>query len=301
MMNRLKGAAASAVALAVALAVTLPAGVHAQEVPEAELKAALEKYDGSEVLATVGDQKVTLADAAMIYTTLPPEVGQVPAEQLMTGITDQLVSETALYEKAIAEGLDESKEMQNRLAAIRRSALAEAYLTQQLEKRITDESLREQYDAMTKDFEGEKEVNARHILVKTEAEAKKLVEALKDGEDFAKLAAEESTGPSGPNGGSLGWFAKEAMVAPFAEAAFSLKKGAISAPVQTQFGWHVIKVEDTRTQQPPPFETLAPQMRQQASQGAAQAIIAEVRDGMEIETTEEMPPAFLVRQPEMFK
>lgn len=295
MNTRLKGA------VALALAMILPAAAFAQEVPEAEMKAALEKYDGSEVLATVGDQKVTLADAAMIYTTLPPEVGQVPAEQILTGITDQLVSETALYEKAIAEGMDESREMKNRLAAIRRSALAEAYLTRQLEERITDESLREQYDAMTKDFEGEKEVNARHILVKTEAEAKKLVEQIKDGGDFATLAAENSTGPSGPNGGSLGWFAKDAMVAPFAEAAFSLKKGAVSAPVKTQFGWHVIKVEDTRTQQPPPFDVLAPQMRQQASQGAAQEIIAEVREGMEIETSEEMPPAFLVRSPEMFK
>ncbi len=295
MNYRLKGA------VALAFATTFATGAFAQEVPEAELKAALEKYDGSEVLATVGDQKVTLSDAAMIYTTLPAEVGRVPAEQLMSGITDQLISETALYERALEEGLDDSKEMKNRLAAIRRSALAEAYLTKQLEERITEESLREQYDAMTKDFEGEKEVNARHILVKTEAEAKEIVEELKDGGDFAKLAAEKSTGPSGPNGGSLGWFAKEAMVAPFAEAAFSLKKGAISAPVQTQFGWHVIKVEDTRMQQPPPFETLAPQMRQQASQGAAQEIIAEVREGLEIEKEEDTPPAFLVRQPEMFK
>ena len=295
MTDRPMGAAALAIALA------LPAAVFAQEVPEAEMKAALEKYDGTEVLATVGDETVTLADAAMIYTTLPPEVGQVPAGQLMEGITEQLVSETALYMKALDEGLDQTKEMKNRLAAIRRSALAEAYLTSELEKRISDEALREQYDAMTAGFEGEKEVNARHILVKTEAEAKALVERLKKGEDFAKLAAEESTGPSGPNGGSLGWFTKDAMVAPFAEAAFALEKGAISAPVQTQFGWHVIKVEDTRTQAPPPFEALLPQMRQQASQSVAQAIIAEVREGLEIEQTEEMPPAFLVRRPEMYE
>ncbi len=288
-----------AIALAFAFAMPMTAG--AQEVSEADIKAALEKYDGSETLATVGDQKVTLADAAMIYTTLPPEVEQVPADQLMEGITEQLISETALYEKALAEGLEDSKEMQNRLAAIRRSALAEAYLTQQLEARVTEESLREQYDEMTAGFEGEKEVNARHILVKTEKEAQELVKEIKGGADFAKLAAEKSTGPSGPNGGSLGWFAKDAMVAPFAEAAFTLKKGAVSAPVQTQFGWHVIKVEDTRTQQPPPFETLAPQLRQQASQGVAQAIIAEVREGMKIETAKEMPPSFLVRQSEMFK
>jgi peptidyl-prolyl cis-trans isomerase C len=288
-------------AIALALALSLPHVSGAQEVSEADLNAALEKYDGSETLATVGDQKVTLADAAMIYTTLPAEVGQVPADQLLEGITEQLISETALYEKALEEGLEDSKEMQNRLAAIRRSALAEAYLTQELEARVTEESLRARYDEMTAGFEGEKEVNARHILVKTEKEAQDIVKEIKDGADFAKLAAEKSTGPSGPNGGSLGWFAKDAMVAPFAEAAFTLKKGAVSQPVQTQFGWHVIKVEDTRTQQPPPFEAMAPQLRQQASQGVAQEIIAGVREEMKIETAEEMPPAFLVRQPQMFK
>lgn len=299
MNHRLKGAVALAVLSAAAFALPVPA--FAQEVPEADLAAALEKYDGSEVLATIGDQKVTLADAAMIYTTLPPEVEQVPAEQLLNGITEQLVSETALYRKAVAEGLEDTKEMQNRLAAIRRSALAEAYLTREIEKRITDESLRAQYDAMTKDFEGEKEVNARHILVKTEEEAKALVEALEGGEDFATLAAEKSTGPSGPNGGSLGWFTKDAMVAPFAEAAFAMEKGGVSAPVKTQFGWHVIKVEDIRTQQPPAFELLAPQMRQQASQGVAQEIIAEIRAEAEVEEAAEMPPAFLVRQDAMYK
>lgn len=295
MNYRLKGAVALAIALA------MPAGAFAQEVPEAELKAALETHDGSEVLATIGDQKVTLADAAMVYTSLPPEVESVPADQLLTGIVDQLVSETALYQKAIEEGLDETAEMKNRLAAIRRSALAEAYLTRELDKRVTEESLRARYDEMTGEFEGEKEVNARHILVKTEDEAKALVAALNDGADFATLAAEKSTGPSGPNGGSLGWFVKGAMVAPFAEAAFAMEKGDVSDPVETQFGWHVIKVEDIRMKQPPPYEALAPQMRQQASQGVAQAIIAEIREGATVETSEDMPPAFLVRREEMFK
>jgi len=295
MNYRLKGAVALAIALA------MPAGAFAQDVPEADLKAALEKHDGSEVLATIGDQQVTLADAAMVYTSLPPEVEGVPADQILTGIVDQLVSETALYQKAIEEGLDDTAEMKNRLAAIRRSALAEAYLTRELDKRVTEDSLRARYAEMTGEFEGEKEVNARHILVKTEDEAKALVAALKDGADFATLAAEKSTGPSGPNGGSLGWFPKSAMVAPFAEAAFTMEKGAVSDPVQTQFGWHVIKVEDTRTKQPPPYEAVAPQMRQEASQGVAQAIIAEIREGATVETSEDMPPAFLVRRSEMFK
>jgi len=295
MNYRLKGA------IALVATIALPFGAFAQEVSEDDLAAALEQHDGSEVLATVGDQTVTLSDAAMIYTTLPSEVENVPADQLLSGITEQLINETALYERALADGLDESKEMVNRLAAIRRSALAEAYLAKQLDSRVSEESLRARYDEITGDFEGAREVNARHILVETEEEAAALVEQLEDGEDFATLAAEKSTGPSGPNGGSLGWFSKEAMVAPFAEAAFAMEKGAVSAPVQTQFGWHVIKVEDIRTQAPPPYEALAPQLRQQASQGMAQEIIAEIRAEADVTETEDLPPAFLVRQDAMFK
>ncbi len=288
-------------AATLAIATAIPMFAIAQQVSEADLKAALSKHDGSEVLATVGKQKVTLADAAMIYTTLPPEVAQVPAEQLLSGITEQLVSETVLYEKALAAKLDQSKEMTYRLNAIRRSALAEAYLTIEMAKRITEDQLRAEYDEMIKEFGGEEEVNARHILVKTEDEAKALVQKIKDGADFAKLAAEESTGPSGPNGGDLGWFGQGQMVKPFADAAFALKKGEVSDPVKTDFGWHVIKLEDRREQAPPPFDIIEPQLRAKASQGMAQEIIAEARKEAKISIEETMPPAFLVRQSEMFK
>ncbi len=288
-------------AATLAIATALPMFALAQQVGETELNVALSQHDGSEVLATVGDQKVTLADAAMIYTTLPPEVAQVPADQLLSGITEQLVSETVLYEKALAAKLDQSKEMTYRLNAIRRSALAEAYLTAEMAKRITEEQLREEYDEMVKQFGGEEEVSARHILVKTEDEAKALVKALEGGTDFAKLAAEKSTGPSGANGGDLGWFGPGQMVKPFADAAFALKKGEVSAPVETQFGWHVIKLEDRRTQSPPPFDIIEPQLRAKASQGMAQEIIAEARKEAKISIEEKTPPAFLVRQNEMFK
>lgn len=292
-------------AIALALAATLPMMAIAQEQAkaptEAEIQAALAEHDGNEVLATVGKQKVTLADAAMIYTTLPPEVEGAEAEQLLEGITEQLVSETALYQRALEEGLDKNKEMTFRLEAIRRSALAEAYLTSKLDEAITEESLRKQYDALTADFDGAKEVNARHILVKTEDEAKALVKSLKDGADFAELAAEKSTGPSGANGGSLGWFSKDTMVAPFSEAAFALEKGGLSAPVETQFGWHVILVEDIRTQAPPPFETVEPNLRQRASQAAAQDIITKTRESMDIKIEEKTPPAFLIRRSEIYQ
>lgn len=288
-------------ALTSVLALLLAVGVAtAQEVGETEMKVALSQHDGSEVLATVGDDKVTLGDAALTYSTLPSEMQKAPDAQMLDAITEQLTSEVALLQKAVEIGLEESKEVKARLAAARRATLAEAYITAELKKRVTDEALREGYEMMTKDFPEQEEVRARHILVETEEEAAEIAKVLRNEEDFAELAKEKSTGPSGATGGDLGYFLKTDMVGPFAEAAFAMEPGDISDPVETQFGWHVIKVEDRRMRKPPSFEELEPQLRQQLTQATAQQIIAEVRAEAEIEKAEETPPAFLVRRSEMF-
>lgn len=271
------------------------------QVSEEELNAALEKFDGSSVLATVGDRKVTLADAAMIYDTLPQDVATVPAEQLLAGITEQLVSETALYEMALEAGLQDKAAMKFRLAALERSAMAEAYLTEELRVRVTDERLRAIYDERVKELPSEEEVSARHILVETEEEAIAIAKEARDGADFAELAAEKSTGPSGPTGGDLGFFLKGEMVEPFANTAFDMKPGDISDPVQTQFGWHVILVEDRRMREPPPFEAVETQIRAEASRSIAQEIIDEVRKARKIDIVEETPPAFLIREPRVYQ
>jgi len=273
----------------------------AQAAGESELKVALSQNDGSEVLATVGKNEVTLGDAALTYSTLPEQMRAQPDERMLEAITEQLVSEYSLADKAVEAGLEESREVKARLAAARRATLAEAYITAELAKRITDKSLKEGYDKIIAESPPEEEVRARHILVDTEDEAKAITKALRDtDEDFAKLAAEKSTGPSGASGGDLGYFVKSAMVAPFAEAAFAMKKGDISDPVKTQFGWHVIKLEDRRMQKPPSFEELEPKLRQQLTQSTAQAIIAEVKEAADFEKAEDTPPAFLIRQREMY-
>lgn len=287
----------SVIALALCLGMA-----NAQSVGESEIKVALSQNDGSEVLATVGENNVTMGDIALTYSTLPEQIrsGQ-PDERMMEAITEQLVSEYALMDKALAEGLAESREVQARLKAARRATLAEAYITAELKKRVTDEALREGYDQMVADFPKEEEVRARHILVEKEEDAKEIAKALRGSdEDFAKLAAEKSTGPSGAQGGDLGYFKKGDMVAPFAEAAFALKKGEISDPVKTRFGWHVIKLEDRRTTKPPAFDEIEPQLRQQLTQATAQAIIAEVKDAASIKVMAETPPAFLIRREEMY-
>ncbi len=284
------------------IALTLCLGTaSAQSVGESEIKVALSQNDGTEVLATVGENNVTIGDAALTFSTLPEQMRSQPDDTMLEAITEQLISEYALMDKALEAGLEKSREVQARLVAARRATLAEAYITSELAERVNDEALRDGYDKMTRDFPEEEEVRARHILVDEEDDAKAIAKALRGtDEDFAKLAAEKSTGPSGASGGDLGYFKKGDMVAPFAEAAFAMQPGDISDPVKTQFGWHVIKLEDRRTSKPPSFEELEPQLRQQLMQATAQAIIAEVKEGASVEKAEETPPAFLIRREEMY-
>ena len=147
-----------------------------------------------------------------------------------------------------------------------------------------EDALRKRYEESIKDSaEQGEEVKARHILVACEEDAKAIIEELKKGADFAKLAAEKSTGPSGTSGGDLGYFTADAMVPEFSEAAFALKPGEITeAPVQTQFGWHVIKVEDRRAVQPPSFEQMQPQLAQEMTREILTKAIEELRAGVDI-------------------
>lgn len=284
--------------LALALCIST---VSAQDVGDSEMKVALSQNDGSEVLATVGENKVTLGDAALTFSTLPEQMRTQPDDRMLDAITEQLISEYALMDKAVEAGLEDSREVKARLEAARRATLAEAYITTELAKRVTDEALQESYTEMSADFPEEEEVRARHILVEEEDAAKEIAEAARaEDADFAALAAEKSTGPSGASGGDLGYFLKGQMVAPFAEAAFAMKPGEISDPVKTEFGWHVIKLEDRRMRKPPSFEELEPQIRQQLTQASAQAIIAEVKEAASVEKMEETPPAFLIRREEMY-
>lgn len=290
---------ALAFALMAPAIVTLPA--YAQDV--AATQAAIESHNGSEVLATVGSEKVTLADAIMIYRTLPPQIASVPAEKIMPQITDQLINETALYQKALESGLAETREMEVRLAAMRRSALAEAYLTEKLRTRVNEEMVREEFEKFVSEFEAPIEVRASHILVETEDEAKALIAELEGGADFAELAKAKSNGPSGSDGGDLGYFGSGAMVPAFDEATFALTVDEISAPVQTNFGWHVIKLVDRREKDvvPPTFDQVAPSIEQEITRRVAQEIIDEARGATEVTVATEQPPAMLIAHPEILK
>lgn len=204
---------------------------------------------------------------------------QFPRDRLI----EELVQRELLVQDALKNHLDQSKEFKDRLASVKKSLLYQAALQNYLKSHpISDEEIKTEYDS--KSMAAGTEYKARHILVKTEDQAKKLIEELKKGADFVELAKSKSTGPSGPQGGDLGWFTAERMVAPFSDAVKDMQNGQFSEkPVHTQFGWHVILREDSRTQTPPPFESVKEQIRPMLQREKLQTMLADLRKQAQIQ------------------
>ncbi|MBN9885920.1 peptidylprolyl isomerase [Salipiger abyssi] len=222
------------------------------------------------VVATVNGQEITLGNMLVIRSTLPDQYQQLGDDVLWDGILDQLVQQAVLAQDEQAE---ETKLVTLSLENERRALMAAEVIKTVAQAALTDEAVQAAYDA---DYAGSDlgtEFNASHILVETEDEAQALVEELEGGADFAELAKEKSTGPSGPNGGELGWFGAGMMVAPFEEAVKELEPGAISAPVKTQFGWHVIKLNETRDKEAPALDSVRGEIELKLQQEAVQSYI----------------------------
>lgn len=236
------------------------------------------------VLATVNGEEITQADIDLFYQELPDQMKQIPVEQVQNQILDRLIDQQLILGEAKKARLDKRPDIERKLAYEKTKILNESYLEIVLEKEVTPERIREVYNRAIALEKKREEVKARHILVKTEAEALDIINALKRGGDFISLAKERSTGPSGKNGGDLGFFTADQMVPPFSKAAYALRKGETSdKPVQTQFGWHVIKVEDRRLAGARPFEELEPQIREQLVTKAYEKIIQQFRKTAKIE------------------
>ena len=205
------------------------------------------KTDNDFIVATVNDISIMESDISGFYNTLPPQYKQVPYAQIRGQLVERMVEQTLVADAARKQGLHKEPDVQQRIKAIQRSLLNEAYLSRIMKAELTDAKIRDAYQKSIALQPKREEVRARHILVKTKAEADAIIAQLQKGADFIKLAKEKSTGPSGKNGGDLGFFADGQMVPPFTKAAFALDKGQITeTPVKTQFGYHVIKVEDRR-------------------------------------------------------
>ena len=167
--------------------------------------------------------------------------------------------------------------------------MRDTYFEKNIRGGVTDKKLREIFDREIKKFKPAEEVRARHILVKKEEEALDMIERLNRGEEFTTLAREHSQGPSGRNGGDLGFFTKGQMDKSFEEMAFSLERGEISAPVKSSFGWHIIKVEDKRMTKAPTFEGLQDQIKGQLVQARSRKITADLRKGAKVEVLDKAP------------
>jgi peptidyl-prolyl cis-trans isomerase C len=239
-----------------------------------------EETDLTRVIAKVNGTEITVGDLRMVMATMGQQTRQLPPEQQLTQIVSALTDIELVSSKAAEEGLDEDEGFQRQMALLRKQELAERKLAAVGVDAVNDEAVQNFYNDL--DENREEEVRARHILVKTEEEAQAIKSDVDGGADFAELAKEKSTGPSGQNGGDLGYFTKERMVAPFAEAAFGLEAGAVSGPVETEFGWHVIKVEDKRMQTLPPLEEIRDRIEQAVAQEARQTYLAGLRESAEL-------------------
>ena len=232
---------------------------------------------------TINGQDFSLNLVGNIINNLPDDIRQQPVDNYYANVIDDIIDTKLSADAAKLAKIDQNPAVMEIAERAMDRVLAEAWINQELDQRITDAVIMEYYQN-AKDNAGEAvEIRARHILVDTEEEAKSIIAALDDGGDFAELAKEKSTGPSGANGGDLGYFSKGNMVAPFELASFALDKGDYTKqPVQTQFGWHVIKVEDRRMAEFPPLDEIRGQIRQEVAIEISMAIIAELRQNAEI-------------------
>lgn len=237
----------------------------------------------SKVLATVNGAEITEQDVAIARSEIGEQLSNIPEgdrkrELLLYVIENELLASAARDEK-----LDQGEEADARRKYYNRRALHDAYYEKKVRLAVDDAAMKKLYDEQVAKLEPQEEFRARHILVKTEEDAFEVIERLNRGSDFADLAKEMSTGPSGPQGGDLGYSPKGRMVPEFEKAALALKKGNVSEPVKTQFGWHVIKLEDKRMSQPPAFDEVKDSMKSGMVRQKAIEVITGLREDAEID------------------
>ena len=252
--------------------------------------------DASTVVATVAGTDVTLGQMIVMAQQLPSEYQSLPDEVLYNAVLDQLIRQIAIG-KTIEDELSLSAKLAMENERI--GFLASEALNGIAASAVTDEALQAAYDAQFKDVEPATEYNASHILVETEDEAKAIKADLDGGADFAETAKEKSTGPSGPNGGNLGWFGAGMMVKPFEDAVMSLEAGQVSNPVQTQFGWHIVILNETRVAAIPTLEEVRPELESTLQQDAVTVALDEVTAATTITRTEEEIDPTLLRSTDL--
>lgn len=243
----------------------------------------LRAEEANPVLAKVNGAEIRASDVALAEEELGPSLAQMdPAtkkENVLSFLIDMKIVSKEAEDKKIADRDD----FKTRLAFARNRLLMDNLLAVEGKAATTDENMKKVYEDAAKQISGEQEVHARHILVETEDQAKKVEEDLKKGADFAELAKKESKDPGASDGGDLGFFTKDQMVPEFSAVAFALEPGKISDPVKTQFGWHIIKVEEKRTRKAPDFEQVKPQIETYVVRKAQADYVAKLRTAAKVE------------------
>lgn len=252
--------------------------------------------EGNPVVAKIGDEEITRMDVLKFIAQLPVQMRQQPIDQLFPLALEQTINARLIEEEANKSDLAQTEEVKQQIAEaqeeieaqmneVKKNIVRTAYVQKIVTDGVTDEALKAEYDDYVANFKPQEEVKARHILLQTEEDAKAAIKKLEEGADFAELAKELSTGPSGPEGGDLGYFVKGQMVPEFSDAAFALEAGQYTKePVETQFGFHVIKVEDSRQSEPLPMEEIKPFIEQELKRDVLDQKLQEWRKGQEIVT-----------------
>lgn len=238
---------------------------------------AAQAADKDPVVAVVNGKEIKKSALVDLQQQLP-QLRQVPVEMVYEQLLDHLINSEIVTAEARKQKLQDDPKVKDRLRQIESQLIQQAYLAKRVEKETTPDVLKKRYETFLQNNPAQEEVRARHILMQDEAEAKAAIEQIAKGGDFEAVAKEKSKGPSADNGGDLGYFTKNDMVPEFAAAAFAMKPGDVSKePVKTQFGWHVIKVEDRRMGTPPKFEEVEEQLKGEVAEEVVSKVLQDLR------------------------
>jgi peptidyl-prolyl cis-trans isomerase C len=235
------------------------------------------------VLAKVNGVEIKESDLAIAEEELAPSLQQMDPAAKKDNVLGFLIDLQIVAKAAEDKKIENSDDFKKRLSFARKRLMMDSLLAAEGKAATTDEAMKKVYEEAAKQITSEVEVRARHILVETEDEAKAVVEELKKGADFAELAKKKSKDPGASDGGDLGFFTKDQMVPEFSAIAFTLEPGKISDPVKSQFGWHVIKVEEKRNRQAPPIDQVKGQIETYVTRKAQADYVAKLRETAKVE------------------
>ena len=236
------------------------------------------------IVANVNNEDISLETMIHALNELPPEIQSQPFMSYYEDLLERVIDIKLFAQEGKKMKLDEEPSVRAAIDFVIEKVLMQAFLSKYVQENIKEENIKASYNNFIADETSREEIKASHILMDTESEAIDVINMLNDGDDFAELAKNKSTGPSGPSGGDLGWFKRGQMVPPFEKAAFSLNKDEISQkPVQTQFGWHVIKIFDKRIPEAPSYENMKSKLIQDLERKIVSKKIQDLRNDALIE------------------